>query len=302
MTSSVAALPERSEAATGASADFVVVGAGIAGAVIARLLVEAGRRVTVVAGGGGASHAPAAVVNPVRAKRGKPVPDAALALAEARDLYRRFTRLHLGLYHRVPEEARERWERNLRGSGLGYRWQGARLLLPEAFWLRPRPLLRALLSGIPLLRDRVLLPEPGGVWLASGRFLRGTVVWAAGAEGAGVLEERPALTAGSLLLVAEPGDGGIREVFHAGGVVGGTYRPLERFAEPVPTAGELEELLQKAARLAGRPPTPLGVFSGVRYRRSPPFGEAPFGLYFSGFGSTALLFAPLFARRLLGVL
>jgi len=125
------------------------------------------------------------------------------------------------------------------------------------------------------------------------------VIWAAGAEGAGVLEERPTLTAGSLLLVAEPGDGGIQEVFHAGGTVGGTYRPLERFSEPTATAGELGELMEKAARLSGRPPTPLGVFSGVRYRRNPPFGEAPFGLYFSGFGSTALLLAPLFARRLL---
>ncbi len=302
MGSSVAALPKRSEAATDASADFLVVGAGIAGAVAARTLAEAGRRVLVVAAGTGASHAPAAVVNPVRAKRGKPVPEAARALEAAARFYGRFTRLHFGLYHRVPEAVRPRFERGLEDSGLEYRWQGERLSLPGAFWLRPRPLIAALLAGIPRIKDRVLFPEPGGLWLASGRYLKGTVIWAAGAEGAGFVEADPTLTAGSLLLVAEPGDGAIQEVFHAGGAVGGSYRPLERYVEPTPTAGELAELREKAARLLGRPPTPLGVFSGVRYRRSEPLAEASFGFFFTGFGSTAFLRAPMLARRLLDLL
>jgi len=298
MGSSVAALPKRSEAATGASADFLVVGAGIAGAVAARALAEAGRRVLVIAAGTGASHAPAAVVNPVRAKRGKPVPEAARALETAARFYGRFTRLRFGLYHRVPD-AGPRFERGLLDSGLLYRWEDDRLILPGAFWLRPRPLIAALLAGIPRIQDRVLFPEPGGLWLASGRYLKGTVIWAAGAEGASLVEAAPALSAGNLLLVAEPGDGAIREVFHAGGAVGGSYRPLDRFEAPTATHGELAELVDKAARLLGRPPTPLGVFSGVRYRRSEPLAEAPFGFLFTGFGSTAFLRAPLFARRLL---
>ncbi len=276
----------------------MVVGAGIAGAVAARLLFEAGYRVRVVARGAGASHAPAAIVNPVRAKRGKPVPEAAEALEAATRLYRRFVPLAYGLVHLVEEAAVPRWQAGLLESGLPHRWEKNALFLPTAFWLRPRRLLAGLLSGIPRERARVVFLEREGIWLEDGRFLPGPVIWAGGAEGAGVLPGG-SLTAGSLLRVAEPGDGRIRGVFHAGGVIGGTYRPLERYAEPTLTAGELSELRERAARLLGRPPTVLGAWSGVRFRRPEPLAELPGGLLFSGFGSTGFLLAPLWGRRLL---
>ncbi len=279
-------------------ADFLVVGAGIAGAVAARALAEAGLRVTVIARGTGASHAPVAVVNPVRAKRGRPVPEAGAALEAAARLYRRYVPLRFGLTHRVPPEARPGWRARLAESGLPHRWRGGALLLPTAFWLRPRRLLAGLLAGLPRVRARVVFLEPGGVWLDDGRFLAGAVVWAGGAEGAGVLPGGR-LTAGSLLLVAEPGDGRIAGVFHAGGAVGGSYRPLVRFSEPTPTAGELAELRAAARALMGRPPTVLGAWSAVRYRRAVPLEEIPGGFLFSGFGSTGFLMAPLWARRLL---
>ncbi len=302
MASYVAALPERTANATASSTDFLVVGAGVAGAVAARRLVERGYRVRVIDSGPGASHAPAAVVNPVRAKRGKPVPDAARKLSEAFHLYRRFTRIEPGLVHLVPPEERPRWERALKGSGLEYRWVDGRLLLPGAFWLRPRRLLAALLAGIPRVRDRVVLPEAGGVWLSSGRFLKGTVIWAGGAEGARALDPAPALVAGSLLLIAEVGRGTIHRIFHAGTAVGGSYRPIPRFCHPAPTNAEISELIRGATRLLGHPPTAIGVWSGVRYRRPDPVGEAPWGLFFTGFGSTGLLNAPLASLELLRLL
>jgi len=278
--------------------DFLVVGAGIAGAVAARLLFEAGYRVRVVARGVGASHAPAAIVNPVRAKRGKPVPEAAEALEAATRLYRRYAPLHFRLVHLVEQTAVPRWQAALWESGLPHRWEKNALLLPTAFWLRPRRLLAGLLAGLPRERARVVLLEREGVWLEDGRFLPGPVIWAGGAEGAGVLPGGR-LTAGSLLRVAEPGDGRIQGVFHAGGVIGGTYRPLGRYAEPTLTAGELAELKERATRLLGRPPTVLGAWSGVRFWRPMPLAELPGGFLFSGFGSTGFLRAPLLGQRLL---
>ncbi len=298
MASRAAVWPERKATATGSNPDFLVVGAGIAGAVAARTLAEAGRRVLVVARGTGASHAPVAIVNPVRAKRGKPVPEAEQALRAAARLYARFAPLAFGLVHEVPEGALSRWRENLKNSGLRHRWRGRRLVLPEAFWLRPRRLLPALLAGLPRIRARVVFLERDGIWLEDGRFLPGPVIWAGGAEGAGAFPGG-SYTAGSLLLVAERGAGRIRGVFHAGEAVGGSYRPSERFAEPVATAGELGELRAKATALLGRPPTVLGAWSGVRYRRPEPLAEIEGGFLFSGFGSTGFLQAPLWARRLL---
>jgi len=284
--------------ATATRADLWVVGAGVAGAVAARVLADAGVRVAVVAAGIGASHAPVAILNPVRAKRGKPVPEAARALKAARALYSRFDRLFFGLYHRVPERALPKWQENLRGSGLRYRFEKDRLVLPEAFWVRPRRLLPALLAGIPIVRDRVIAWEKDRLILASGRELKGPAVWAAGAEGAALLDPAPTLTAGSLLLVAEPGDGGIQGAFFAGGVLGGSYRSLARYQAWTPTLGEVEELLEKGRGLLGRTPTPLGAFGGVRYRHQEPLREVPGGMIFSGFGSTGFLMAPLFAKKL----
>ena len=279
--------------------DFVVVGAGVAGAVAARRLLSAGYRVAVVASGEGASHAPVAIVNPVRAKRAKPVPRAREALAEAARFYQSFGRLHFGLYHLLDEEKRERLAKTLPESGLEYHFEENRLFLPEAFWLWPRPLLAALLAGIPLYKDRVVSWEKDRAYLASGRELKGTLVFAGGAEGAGMLESAPSLSAGSLLLVAEPGDGGIAEVFHAGGAIGGSYRPLKRYQAWTLTQGELEELSQKARALLGRPPTLLGSYSGVRYRHESPLREERGAIVLAGLGSTGFLMAPLLTRELL---
>ncbi len=298
MDSAAGGSPSDRANATPSKVDFWVVGAGVAGAVAARVLADAGVRVAVVAFGTGASHAPVAILNPVRAKRGKPVPEAARALKAARALYGRFERLFFGLYHRVPKDALSKWRKNLKGSGLSYRFEEDRLILPQAFWVRPRRLLPAMLAGIPVIQDRVVAWEEDRLQLASGRALKGPAVWAAGAEGAALVDPAPLLSAGSLLLAAEPGDGGIRGAFFAGGVLGGSYRSLRRYQAWTPTAGELEELLQKGRGLLGRTPTPLGAFAGVRYRHQEPLREAPGGVIFSGFGSTGFLLAPLYAERL----
>jgi len=140
--------------------------------------------------------------------------------------------------------------------------------------------------------------KKGVLQLASGRELKGPAVWAAGAEGAALVDPAPMLTAGSLLLVAEPGDGGIRGAFFAGGVLGGSYRSLRRYQAWTPTLGEVEELLEKGRGLLGKAPTPLGAFGGVRYRHHEPLREVPGGVIFSGFGSTGFLMAPLYAEKL----
>ncbi len=281
-------------------ADFIVVGAGVAGCVLARMLKDRGARVLLVDGAPGASHAPAAVVNPIRAKRGKAVPEAGAKLALAQHFYARFFPVHTGLALLPPEEKRGRFLRAAKEAGLKVREAGAGIFLPEAFWLRPRPLLWALTAGLPRIAGRALHLERGRVHLADGRELKGEVFFAGGAAGAALGGVAGSFSAGSLLLTAEKTPAMVAGVFLAGGAVGGTYRPLARYAAWTPTQGELDELSAKAAAVLGQPPTPVGAYSGVRLRLPARFSPQPYGHYFGGFGSTGFLEAPFEAARFLG--
>ncbi len=281
-------------------ADFVVVGAGVAGSVLARMLKDRGARVLLVEGAPGASHAPAAVVNPIRAKRGKAVPEAGAKLALARRFYARFFPVHPGLALLPPEEKRARFLRAAKEAGLKARETGAGIFLPEAFWLRPRPLLSALTAGIPRIQGWALHLEQGRVHLANGRELKGEVFFAGGAAGAALGGVAGSLAAGSLLLITEKTPAMVAGVFLAGGAVGGTYRSLARYAAWTPTRGELEELRKKAAAVLGQPPTPVGAYSGVRLRLPARFLPRPYGHYVGGFGSTGFLEAPFEVARFLG--
>lgn len=299
MNSLSGVLPKKKTAATASpDHDFVVVGAGIAGAAVARTLVDLGLRVLVVSAGKGASHAPVAILNPVRAQRGKAIPDAAETLAVARSLYGRFARLHFGLEHVVPPEAVPKWQANLKDAGIETVWRGHRLFLPQAFWMHPRTLIPALLRNIPRIHDRVVAWFQEGLWLQSGRFLKGPVIWAAGAEGTEVTGLEGRLVAGTLLLTKEPGHGVIQGVFYVGGALGGTHRPVPRFLAHTPTHDEIEELRTRARAILGYPPTPIGAFTGVRYLKDQVLREVPGGFLFTGFGSTGHLRAPIWARRL----
>lgn len=281
-------------------ADFVVVGAGVAGSVLARMLKDRGARVLLVDGGLGASHAPAAVVNPIRAKRGKAVPEAKAKLALARGFYGRFFPLNPGLTLVPPEGKKTRFLEAAREAGLKVREASGAIFLPEAFWLRPRPLLFAMTADIPRIRARAVHLEQGRVFLADGRALQGEVFFAGGAEGAGLGEVAGSLAAGSLLLIAEKTPATVAGVFLAGSAVGGTYRPLARYEAWTPTRGELEELSAKAAAVLGPRPTPVGAYAGVRLRAPARFFPRAYGHYFGGFGSTGFLEAPYEVARFLG--
>lgn len=132
-------------------AEVVVLGAGVAGLTLARLLWERGRKVLVVAEAlGEASRPPVALVNPLRGRRFTLAEEGERALAAALAFYGRFVPLHLGVFRPVPEEDRPKVAGRL--SRLKHRWEKEGVLLEEAFWLEPRPLLARLAEGLPLLR------------------------------------------------------------------------------------------------------------------------------------------------------
>ena len=88
-------------------AEVVVLGAGVAGLTLARLLWERGRKVLVVAEAlGEASRPPVALVNPLRGRRFTLAEEGERALAAALAFYGRFVPLHLGVFRPVPEEDR----------------------------------------------------------------------------------------------------------------------------------------------------------------------------------------------------
>ncbi len=286
------------------TADAIVVGAGIAGLTAAHALQHKGLRVVVVSPAlGGASRAPVVLVNPVRGRRGTIAPEAETALEAAWRFYPRFTPVHPGLRRPVPPEAQERWEARLCERSVPYRWEGSTLYLPEAFWLEPRPLLARLAASLEVIRDRVVAGEAGRVRLASGRELAAPlIVYATGASGAALTGLGGRFTAGSLLLTHQRfPEARSWGVFAAGCALGGSYRPhTHRYAPHTPTHGELTWILEQAHALLGFRPTPVGAWSGVRYRLAPPYlREIPGkGWALTGFGSVGFLYAPLWAERL----
>lgn len=129
-------------------AEVVVLGAGVAGLTLARLLWERGRKVLVVAEAlGEASRPPVALVNPLRGRRFTLAEEGERALAAALAFYGRFVPLHLGVFRPVPEEDRPKVAGRL--SRLKHRWEKE-----GCFWRRPfgwsrGPFWRASPRGFP---------------------------------------------------------------------------------------------------------------------------------------------------------
>ncbi len=295
---------------------MVVLGAGVAGLTLARLLSEKGRKVLVVAEAlGEASRPPVALVNPLRGRRFTLAEKGEEALERALAFYGRFAELHLGVFRPVPEAERPKVAGRL--SGLRHRFEGEGVLLEEAFWLEPRPLLARLAHGLPLLWGRVLGWEPPYLRLAGGERVRGEVlVYAGGGRGAHLLGLQGRHTPGLVLTLLDYFPRALSyRVYLAGAALGGSYLPHEENPRlPPPTEGEVEWLLRGAEALVGYRPRVASAWRGVRFRLGPhptpswrgQDGGPGLGYLFpveggfalTGLGSTGFLYAPLLAERI----
>ncbi|WP_093008332.1 FAD-dependent oxidoreductase [Thermus arciformis] len=282
-------------------AEVVVLGAGVAGLVLARRLLERGLRVLVVAEAlGEASRPPVALVNPLRGKRFTLAEEGERALEAALLFYGRFVPLHLGVFRPVPEADRAKVAGRL--SGLKHRWEGEGVLLEEAFWLEPRPLLARLAEGLPFLWGRVLAWEPPHLVLEGGGRVRGEVmVYAGGGRGAHLLGLGGRLIPGLVLTLWDYFPRALSyRVYLAGAALGGSYLPGEEgYRLLPPTEGEVEWLLQGAEALVGYRPRVASLWRGVRFRLpGPHLFPVEGGFALTGLGSTGFLYAPLLAKRL----
>ncbi|GLV46964.1 oxidoreductase [Thermus sp. LT1-2-5] len=283
-------------------AGVVVLGAGVAGLTLARLLWEQGRSVLVVAEGlGEASRPPVALVNPLRGRRFTLAEEGEKALEAALAFYGRYVPLHLGVYRPVPEGERDKVAKRL--GGLRHRWEGESVVLEEAFWLEPRPLLAQLAEGLSLLRRKVVAWDPPYLLLEGGERVRGEVlVYAGGGRGAHLLGLLGRHVPGLVLTLLDYFPRAISyRVYLAGSALGGSYLPQEEGPDPPPpTEGEVEWLLSGAEALVGYRPQVASAWRGVRFR----LGGFPYlfpvegGYAFTGLGSTGFLYAPLLAARL----
>ncbi|WP_287371589.1 FAD-dependent oxidoreductase [Oceanithermus sp.] len=281
--------------------EVLVVGAGIVGLNVALALREAGWGVTLVDPQNRRGLA-VAMVNPVRGRRGSVVPEAGEALPLAAAVYGRFLPLHRGVWRPVEPELRVKWRRKLAASAVAHAWREDGVWLPEAFWVEARTLRARMAAGLPRVRGRAVGWEATRVRLAGGRVLRADrVVWAAGAEGAALAGVGGRFSAGSQLLVAERFPvARAHGVYAAGHAIGGSYLPhAERFSPHVTRYEEVAWMLARARELLGFSPTPTGVWAGVRWRTEGRYlYQRGGGWVIGGFGSTAYLLAPLYARRL----
>lgn len=286
-------------------AEVVVLGAGVAGLALARLLWERGRKVLVVAEAlGEASRPPVALVNPLRGRRFTLAEEGERALEAALNFYSRFVPLHLGVFRPVPEEDRPKVAGRL--SRLKHRWEKEGVLLEEAFWLEPRPLLERLTEGLPLVRGRVLAWEPPYFRLQGGGRVRGEVlVYAGGGRGAHLLALEGRYIPGLVLTLLDYFPRAISyRVYLAGTALGGSYLPGEGgYRLPPPTEGEVDWLLKGAEALLGYRPRVASAWRGVRFRLGAPhLFPVEGGWALTGLGSTGFLHAPLLAQRLAQVL
>ncbi|BDG16679.1 oxidoreductase [Thermus brockianus] len=291
-------------------AEVVVLGAGVAGLTLARLLWEGGRSVLVVAEAlGEASRPPVALVNPLRGRRFTLAEEGERALEAALAFYGRFVSLHLEVYRPVPERERDQVAKRL--GGLRHRWEGGGVVLEEAFWLEPRPLLERLARGVPLLKGRVLAWEPPYLCLEGGERVRGEIlVYAGGGRGAHLLGLGGRHVPGLVLTLLDYFPRAISyRVYLAGSALGGSYLSEGEGPDPPPpTKGEVAWLLEGAEALVGYRPQVASAWRGVRFRL-PAQGEGlPYlfpvegGYALTGLGSTGFLYAPLLVGRLAGKL
>lgn len=296
----------------GLGAEAVVLGAGVAGLSLARLMWERGLRVLVVAEAlGEASRPPVVLVNPLRGRRFTLADGGEEALEAALRFYSRFVPLHLGVFRPVPEGQREKVASRL--GGLKHAWEAGGVLLQEAFWMEPRALLERLAEGLPFLRARAVAWEPPYLVLEGGWRVRGEVlVYAGGGRGAHLLGLEGRHSPGLVLTLLDYFPRAISyRVYLAGTALGGSYLPHEeRPYLPPPTEGEVEWLLAGAEALVGYRPQVASAWRGVRFRLAAPGPgkgggqELPYlfpvegGFALTGLGSTGFLYAPLLAGRL----
>jgi len=282
--------------------EALVIGSGISGLNVARTLVEAGWTVTLVDSGNEQGLA-IAMVNPVRGRRGSVVPEAEMALPLASRTYEKFVPLHRGVWRPVEPGLRAKWQRKLADSAVAHEWHDGGVFLPEAFWVEARKLRKSMAAGLHRVCGRAVAWNATSVRLANGKILRADrVVWAAGAAGAHLAGAGGRFSAGSQLLVAQHFENAsARGVYAAGNALGGSYLPHSNHYTPhVTHHDEVAWILTKARELLGFTPTPVGVWSGVRWRTEGRYlyPRSGGGWAMGGFGSTAYLLAPLFALRL----
>lgn len=283
---------------------LIVVGAGIAGLTVARLLTQAGVRAVVVSDGQpAASQVPVALVNPVRGQRAVVLPQAHQALQAARSFYGQFTQLRYGIHRPLSVPQRQDWKHRLAGLTLEHRWDEQGLYLPTGFWLQTEPLLKGLAAGLEVVTGRVIAGDSQGVYLQDGRFIAATgLIWAGGAAGAALTGLGGRFTAGSVVQMQQwakeaRSSGG----YVAGHTVGSTYLPHTTKYQPhQPQPDELVQLADQGERLLGYRPTVLAAWAGVRYRTGEPYlrSLAPRVWALTGWGSGGYFYAPLVAAQL----
>ena len=286
-----------------------MVGAGIAGLCVARVLHEAGKEVVVVARElGEASRVPDALLNPVRGKRGTVAPEAEEALQALWDFYPRFVPVRRGLLRPVPEANRGEWQARLEGRRIPHQWLEEGLYLENAGWLETTPLLHRLAEGLNMVYAEVVRLEGHTIHLRPNpqtpipsALTARLVIYAGGASGAHLVGLGGRFTPGSVLVTREHfKQARSYGVYVAGHSLGGSYLPHQNtYTLHQTQAHEVDWLLSEAEKLLGYRPEWRSSWAGVRYRLDRDYLKPmPAGYALTGFGSAAYFYAPLYAWRL----